>query len=85
MHVTLHFILYATQPRFEVFVTDSVARCSEERQCLVHIVVIQQHLGQDLPAQVQMVDVGAAVVSTGVTGAAGNLMANKKREIIERK
>lgn len=69
----LNSVLYTTQPGIEAVVSDSIARRREERQGLVHIVVVQQHLGQNLPAQVQVVDVGTAVVAARMARAARHL------------
>jgi hypothetical protein len=47
-----------------------MARRAKQQQDLVHIVVVQQHFGQDLLADVQVVDVGPGVVLACVALAA---------------
>lgn len=61
------------QPRLESLVTNREAGGLEECKHLMHIMVIQQHLGEYLAAQVQVVDVGAAVVPAGMARATRNL------------
>jgi len=61
------------QPLGELTALDGLARALEESAQLVHIVVVQEHLREDLVAQVQVVDVGAGVVAAPVARAASQL------------
>lgn len=45
----------------------------------MHVVVVQQHLGEDLVAQVEVVDVRARVVAAPVARAARQLQQQKNK------